>query len=50
MEKKLYPFKFNPVASPRPWGGDALVRELGKHFVECDDDFAIFIFLHLQSS
>ena len=38
MEKKLYPFKFNPVASPRPWGGDALVRELGKHFVECDDD------------
>lgn len=38
MEKKLYPFKFIPVASPRPWGGDALVRELGKHFVECDDD------------
>ena len=38
MEKKLYPFKFIPVASPRPWGGDALVKELGKHFVECDDD------------
>ena len=38
MEKKLYPFKFIPVASPRPWGGDALVKELGKHFVECDDE------------
>lgn len=38
MEKKLYPFKFIPVASPRPWGGDALVNELGKHFVECDED------------
>ena len=38
MEKKLYPFKFIPVASPRPWGGDALVKELGKHFVKCDDD------------
>ena len=38
MEKKLYPFKFIPVASPRPWGGDALVKELGKHFVECDED------------
>lgn len=38
MEKKLYPFKFIPVASPRPWGGSALVNELGKHFVECDED------------
>lgn len=38
MEKKLYPFKFVPVASPRPWGGDALVNELGKHFVESDED------------
>ena len=38
MEKKLYPFKFVPVASPRPWGGDALIKELGKHFVECDED------------
>ena len=38
MEKKLYPFKFIPVASPRPWGGDALIKELGKHFVECDED------------
>lgn len=38
MERKLYPFKFVPMASPRPWGGDALVKELGKHFVECDED------------
>lgn len=38
MEKKLYPFKFVPVASRRPWGGSALVKELGKNFVECDDE------------
>ena len=38
MEKKLYPFKFIPVASRRPWGGSALVKELGKSFVECDED------------
>lgn len=38
MEKKLYPFKFVPVASRRPWGGDALVNVMGKEFVECDDD------------
>ena len=38
MEKKLYPFKFIPVASRRPWGGNALVKELGKEFVECDED------------
>ena len=38
MEKKLYPFKFEPVASRRPWGGSALVKELGKKFVECDED------------
>lgn len=38
MEKKLYPFKFIPVASPRPWGGSVLVNELGKQFVECDDE------------
>ena len=38
MEKKLYPFKFIPVASPRPWGGSVLVNELGKQFVECDED------------
>lgn len=38
MEKKLYPFKFVPVASRRPWGGDALVMKMNKHFVECDDE------------
>ena len=38
MEKKLYPLKFIPVASPRPWGGDALVKEFGKHFVVSDED------------
>ena len=38
MEKKLYPLKFIPVASRRPWGGHDLVGKLGKHFVECDDD------------
>ena len=38
MDKKLYPFKFVPVASKRPWGGDALVTVMGKDFVECDND------------
>ena len=38
MEKKLYPFKFVPVASRRPWGGSALVKDLGKNFVECDEE------------
>ena len=38
MEKKLYPLKFVPVASRRPWGGHDLVNKLGKEFVECDDD------------
>ena len=38
MEKKLYPFKFIPVASPRTWGGSVLINELGKQFVECDED------------
>ncbi|MBQ7898257.1 MAG: class I mannose-6-phosphate isomerase [Bacteroidales bacterium] len=38
MEKKLYPFKFIPVPSRRPWGGSALVAEMGKHFVEVDED------------
>ena len=37
MEKNLYPIKFVPVASRRPWGGNALVNDLGKMFVECDD-------------
>lgn len=38
MEKRLYPLKFVPVASRKPWGGNALVNELGKKFVECDED------------
>ncbi|MBR5299210.1 MAG: class I mannose-6-phosphate isomerase [Bacteroidales bacterium] len=38
MEKKLYPFKFIPVASRRPWGGSNLVEKYGKEFVECDDE------------
>ena len=38
MEKKLYPFKFIPVASRRPWGGSDLVNVMGKRFVECDDE------------
>ena len=38
MEKRLYPFRFIPEASRRPWGGTALAKELGKKFVECDDE------------
>ena len=38
MEKKLYPLKFIPVASRRPWGGHDLVGKLGKKFVEIDED------------
>ena len=38
MQKKLYPFKFVPIPSRRPWGGSSLVHDLGKHFVECDKD------------
>lgn len=38
MEKKLYPLKFIPVPSRRPWGGSALVYQLGKHFVEVDEE------------
>lgn len=38
MEKKLYPLKFVPMASKKPWGGSVLVNELGKRFVECDKD------------
>ena len=38
MEKKLYPLKFVPIPSRRPWGGNALIKDLGKHFVECDED------------
>ena len=38
MEKKLYPLKFIPVASRRPWGGSDLVTKLNKKFVECNED------------
>ena len=38
MDKKLYPLKFIPIPSIRPWGGNALVTELGKEFVVCDED------------
>ena len=38
MNKKLYPFKFIPIASKRPWGGSALAEKLGKVFTEVDED------------
>ena len=38
MEKKLYPLKFIPVAVRKPWGGRALAGQLGKKFVECDEE------------
>lgn len=37
MEKKLYPLKFMPIASRRPWGGTALAKVLGKKFIEIDE-------------
>lgn len=37
MEKKqLYPLKFIPIASRRVWGGNSLIKVLGKDFVEAD--------------
>lgn len=36
--KKLYPMKFIPLASKKPWGGTALISLLGKKFVECGED------------
>ena len=38
MEKKLYPFKFIPIQSLKPWGGSALVNDLKKKFVEVDEN------------
>lgn len=38
MEKKLYPLRFVPIASPRVWGGNALVTVLGKRYVIADAD------------
>lgn len=37
-KKQFYPFKFIPIPSRRPWGGDSLIKVLGKSFVETDDD------------
>ena len=36
MEKKLYPMKFMPIASRKPWGSDRLVSVMKKKFVEAD--------------
>lgn len=38
MEKRLYPLRFIPIASRRPWGGNALMTDMGKSFVECDEN------------
>lgn len=39
MEKKsLYPIKFIPIPSKRVWGGNSLIKVLGKEFVETDED------------
>jgi len=35
-KKQLYPLKFIPIPSKRPWGGDSLIKVLGKSFVETD--------------
>lgn len=37
-KKQLYPIKFTPIPSRRPWGGDSLIKVLGKSFVETDED------------
>lgn len=36
MEKKLYPLKFIPIASKKPWGGTQLVEKLKKSYTELD--------------
>lgn len=38
MEKKLYPLKFLPIASRRPWGGTSLANVLKKKFTEVGED------------
>lgn len=38
VKKQLYPIKFIPIPSKRPWGGDSLIKMLGKSFVEVDED------------
>ncbi len=37
-KKQLYPLKFIPIASRRVWGGNSLIKVLGKDFVESDED------------
>lgn len=37
-KKQLYPLKFIPIPSERVWGGNALIKKLGKSFVKCDED------------
>ena len=38
IEKKLYPLRFIPTPSVRVWGGNSLINELGKSFVEKAED------------
>lgn len=38
MEKKLYPFKFIPIALRKPWGGSGIIEKLDKKFFECDEE------------
>ncbi len=38
MGRQLYPLKFIPIASRRVWGGNALIKTLGKEFVETDNE------------
>lgn len=38
QNKQLYPIKFIAIPSRRPWGGDSLIKTLGKSFVEVDAD------------
>ncbi len=38
INKKLYPIKFVPIGSRRPWGGTYLADKLGKHFTELGED------------
>lgn len=38
MGRQLYPLKFIPIPSRRVWGGNALIKTLGKEFVETDSE------------
>lgn len=38
MDKKLYPLIFLPIGCKKPWGGNALVKTLGKSFTEIGED------------